>query len=583
MRWIMGGGIGLALAVGAACRRVDSGPPLPALKDYEDLPAAFAEELLKRREEVIAASYEPKALLDLARLYHANRFYSEAQACYQLGAANSANLNARDHYHLADLALNQGNLAKAQDELRIVLSREPDYVPARLALGEALFKSGQETAAAQEYEAVVAMDPDQLQAGLGLARIELRRGDEDAAVARLEDLMAAHPESTTGAGLLAPVLRRRGDSERAEALVALSQQKPEPAPEDPWLTELLSDMYDIRLLGLRAEDFFRMGQIAAAQSLLNRIEELDSTSPVPSLLRGQADALAHRDESAVAHFRMALEKGGDPETVCPSMTKSFLALDRVGEAAEFFAEYHARFPDSVPIAKAYAEVLVKQEDNETAREVLAKVLELEPYLRAENMDLAQILWTAGDRDGAAACLQRVAATYSDDIPSRALLGEYYLGKADPVAAIPPLKQAFELAEPKTAVSENLSILLAAAFVQAGAKQAAQSNMAEAAAYFEEAIQTSPASAEAYAGLANASVALQDFGRAAEALEHLATLQPKNPTILLSLGDVVLRDGDPEKARLYWQRALDLTAPGDANLRRALESRLRGNFGGEVSP
>lgn len=583
MRWIIGVGTSVVLVAGVACRRVEQGPQLPAPREHRNLPSSFATELQKRRKAVIASLDEPDTVRNLAQLYHANRLYAEAQACYELLARDPANLTVRDHYYLADLARNQGDLLRAQEELRAVVAKEPDYIPARLAHAEVLLKSGSEDSAAQEYAAILAIDPDQLQAGVGLARLELQRGDEDAAVARLNELMAAHPESTSGAALLAPVLQRRGEADRAEALVALSQQKPEPAPDDPWMAKLLSDQYDIQLLGLRAEDDFRAGQIDAAQSLLNRIEELDPASPVPPLLRGQAEALAHRDEAAVVQFQLALDKGGDPEKICPSVTQSLLALGKVSEAAAFLSDYYAKFPESTQIARAYAEVLVKQEDNPIARIVLEKVLEKEPYLRAENMNLAQILWTAGERDAAAICLQRVADAQRDNIPSRALLGEYYLGKADPISAIPPLEQAFKLAAPETPVRDSLTALLVAAYIQAGNKQAEQGNPTQAAVYFDQAAQASPDSAEAYAGLAKVGVLLEDFSKAADALEHLAALQPGNPTILLSLGDVVYRTGEPETARQHWRRALDLVAPGDTELRHALEARLRDESMGDSPP
>jgi tetratricopeptide (TPR) repeat protein len=579
--WILVCGVVLALLAGSACRRANSVSSLPASVEFPSLPRAFAATLQERRASVAASPGNSDAVRSLAHLYHANRLFAEAHACYDLVARGPSSLTARDHYYLADIAREQGDLPRAQQELRAVVAAEPRYLPARIALAEVLHKSGGADGAAEEFAAVLALVPDHLQAGLGLARIELQRGDEDAAVARLDDLMAAHPESTSGASMLAPILRRRGEVDRADALATLSQTRPEPPPDDPWMTDLFADQFDVRLLGLRAEDLFRTGQAEAAQQLLNRIEEFDPTSAVAPLLRGQAETLAHRDDAAVAQFRIALERGGDAERICPVLTRSLLALGRVNEAAAFLADYHARFPASMPIAKAYAEALVKRGDNPTARVVLEKVVEREPFLRTENMNLAQILWETGERDAAAKCLQRVASSQSDDVASRALLGEYFLGKGDPGSAFPPLEQAFKLTAPNTPVRNSLTVLLVAAFLGAGNESAARGEHREASDFFEKATKANPASAEAHVGLANVCVLMGQYVKAAEALARLATLQPGNPTILLSLGDVHSRNGEPDTARRHWQRALDLTAPGDVNLRKALQVRLSGESKGDL--
>jgi tetratricopeptide (TPR) repeat protein len=216
-----------------------------------NLPAQFDQVLQTARDKVRSHGNDPGEMRKLAHLYQANRLYPEARGCYQAIAVTPAGLTARDHYYLADIAQNENDLAGAQTELRAVLQTEPGYVPARLALAEALFKSGREEEAGKEYSAVLAIEAHHPQASLGLARIELQRGDEEAAVARLDELMAEHPEATSAAALFAQVLERRGEADRAIAMAQWSLQKPEPIPADPWMSELWVDLYDIQRLGLK--------------------------------------------------------------------------------------------------------------------------------------------------------------------------------------------------------------------------------------------------------------------------------------------------------------------------------------------
>jgi len=209
------------------------------------------------------------------------------------------------------------------------------------------------------------------------------------------------------------------------------------------------------------------------------------------------------------------------------------------------------------------------------------VLQKEPYLRGQNMSLAKILWTAGERDAAALCLQRVATVDATDVASRALLGEYYLGKSDPRSAIKPLEQAVVHAAAGTPARERLTAMLAAAYLQAGNAEAGQGHFAEAADYAEKSVRLVPADLNGYAGLANACVQLKQFRRAAEALEKMAALQPENPTIYLSWGDVLYQDGRTEEARGRWLRARQLVAVSDHELIAALDLRLSGRVTAET--
>jgi len=69
--------------------------------------------------------------------------------------------------------------------------------------------------------------------------------------------------------------------------------------------------------------------------------------------------------------------------------------------------------------------------------------------------------------------------------------------------------------------------------------------------------------------------MAEFGEAAAALRKLGALQPANPTVYLSLGDVLYQGGSKDEARLDWKRALALTAEANTALRDALLQRLNG--------
>jgi Flp pilus assembly protein TadD len=561
-----------AVAVLVAVRRSNA-PRLPPEAHYANLPAAFERALTSRREKVLDGDFNADDVSQLAHLYQANTLYDEASACYAINAKRGV-LSAKDHYYRATIAQNRGDLEGAEAELRAVTAMEPHYLAARLQLADILFKAGRPEDASKEYAAVLGLEANQPQAMFALARIDLMNGDDGAAVARLSTLMTSHPEMTSGAALLAQVFDRLGEDKRAKVMRQWSRQPPEPQPKDPWTDDLFADCYDIVRLGLKFEDYFSSGQVSLAVPLLSRIEELDPASPIPPLLRGWEFSRAHDDLDAVQEFQKALDKGGDPDKLCPYMAQSLIALGRPKDALKLLADYNGRKPDSIPILTAYADLSASLGDTANAKVLLTRLVEKQPYLKSANLNLARILWASGDRDGAAACLKRVAEVNAGDVASRALLGEYHLGKSDPAAAIAPLEEAVALEGPQGARRANLVGMLYTAYVRAGNNQIEAGRLQAALAEdFDKAIVLMPEGSAAYFGKALASARLKDFAKAAAALGKLSLLEPANPTVFLGLGDVQFLGGDKEGARASWTKALSLAGDRDDKLRADAELRL----------
>ena len=224
IQWTCACAAALVIAAGLILVRQSSRPRLPAPARYGSLPDAFHQALQRARARAESTGLEDDTRV-LARLYQANRLYPEARACYKVIAAGRGGLGARDHYYLADMAQQESDLDQACVELRAALRAEPAYVPARIELADALFKTGRADDAAKEYAAVLEIEADQPQAMFGLARVELQQANDDGAEARLEELVARHPESTSGEALLASILDRRGRNDEAAAMKARSSRQ----------------------------------------------------------------------------------------------------------------------------------------------------------------------------------------------------------------------------------------------------------------------------------------------------------------------------------------------------------------------
>jgi tetratricopeptide (TPR) repeat protein len=550
-------------------------PALPPLSHYPSLPEAFDRALERARSRALASGLAAEDVRELAHLYAANRLPAEARACYAQIASRPGALSARDHYCLAAMSADASDLDGAQAELRLALQSEPSYVPARLALAEALFKAGRGDEAAAQYETILSSDAQQPQAAFAMARIELQRGDDAKAVARLRALVARHPESSRAEALLAQVLDRQGDAGGAAAMGQLAKQMHEPVEPDPWMAFMLADCYDLQRLGIAFEEYRLSGQMGEALPLLGRLEELDPNGWMPAMLRGWSQKEAHHYPEAVEAYRAALARGGDPERICPLLVAALLLEGKKEEAAALLAEQHSKLPHSMPILLSYCEVAVRMGDDALARRLLTEVLQADPYLYMPNMSLVQILWSAGEHDAAAQCLERVARVFPADVDSRGLLAQYYMEKSDPWSASGPLEQALAVVPAQDPRRVKLTRMLDTAYLTAGGMEASRGEFRKAAGFADKSIQLVPGGIRGYALKANICRRTGDLKGAEEALTRMGALDPGEPSIQMSLGDVAYQAGDREGARAHWRKALDLAPAGAQQIRGALGLRLSG--------
>lgn len=554
----------------AGCRR-GSDLSLPALQNYSERSPQFNERL---RQLMKDDSPSAAQIRDIGRLYQANRLLDQAAECYKILAATPRELTAQDLYYFARLEADRSRVESSIESLKRVAGEAPEYLPAKILLAESLFKSGRSDEARGAYDEILKREPDHFQANLGLVRIDLQQAAEDRAIERLEKLIVSAPNSSSAAALLCQVLERKGQKERSAALRELSRRRPDPIPADPWLDRLYDYCFDAQLLSLRFESFVFAGQNEQALPLLKRVEALDDKSWVPVLVKGWMLAQSHRLPEAEAAFRTALGRGGDPEKIVPQLASALVAEGKTVEARRGLDEALSKAPNSVSLMSMSAQLAIKANDITSARTTLEKILSLEPYLPTQNFDLAHILWEAGDHDAAAACLLRVAKAFPNDTASRGWLGQYYMDKGDDQRAITVLETSLRISDlDKTTVSQLKSELVPALF-RSAQKAEASGNLSDAEKGYRKIESYDSSNVQARAALANILTALGRSDDAIVELKELSRLQPNNPTIPLSQGDILWQDGKPKEAVETWKAALRLLREGDAEIKNALEQRIR---------
>jgi tetratricopeptide (TPR) repeat protein len=158
-----------------------------------------------------------------------------------------------------------------------------------------------------------------------------------------------------------------------------------------------------------------------------------------------------------------------------------------------------------------------------------------------------------------------------------------LEKSDPWSAVGPLEQALAVVREGNPARERLTRMLDTAYLAAGSMEASRGHYPSAAKFADESIRLVPSGLRGYSLKANVCRRMKDFKGAEAALAKLSSLDPDEPSIQLSLGDVSYQAGDADAAREHWRRALQLAPAGAAELRGAVGLRLSGNIPADALP
>lgn len=296
----------------------------------------------------------------LLDLYHRP---DEASICYQ----RAHRLDPKSFkwlYYLGSLEAKHGKNTDAVGTLREALRLKPDYLPARLKLGESLFVAGELDESNETYSAIIKKWPEAAEAYYGLGRIAAARGDLTAARESFRKACDLFPPYGAAHYALAQVDRKLGKGEESDQQLNLHEKTRTLVPpfEDP-LRDALRDL-DM-----------------AAESHLERGVELEQ---------------AGRLEDAIAETQKALQL--DPKLVM-AHANLIILYGRVGNLEKAEEHYQAavrlnpkQFPDA---PYNYGMVLMKEGKLQEAEQAFRSALEINPSFADAHNNLGYLLERQG--------------------------------------------------------------------------------------------------------------------------------------------------------------------------------------------
>ncbi len=437
------GSLGVAtLALALAC--AESPRPVPAPAVLPALPTLVLDGMGEEARERLAAAHDEAvdrpnaadASGRLGMLLQAYRQYRSAERCYER-AHLLAPQELRWAYYLGTVRFLLGLDSEATGSLRAAVRLDQDYVPAQLALADALLASGAAGESEARYQRIADRQPDLALAHFGLGRVQSARGDPAAAIAHYRRACALSESFANAQYALALSYRDVGDTERFQAHLALHQKHlgTEPPLDDPLLAEVVA---------------------------------LGASESVRRLRLAIGHMGAGRDDEAVAGFERALE--ADP-TLVDARVHLVNLLGRRGEAdrgAEHYRAAVAIDPDRPDRHYNYGVLLRNVERPDEAVAAFERTVALDPTHAEARANLGLVRERQGRIDEAVAHYEAALTQDPSVRMVRLQLGWILLSRGRGREAAEQFRQMTRLEDAETA-----SYLFRAAMAYGRAGQASE--------------------------------------------------------------------------------------------------------------
>jgi tetratricopeptide (TPR) repeat protein len=391
-----------------------------------------------------------------------------------------------------------GDTAKAEAELRKAVEASPRYYRAHVMLGRRLLAAGKYARAKDHLRRALTLKPREPEAYLILAQLHLEQRQPDEAVKVVEELATVLPGEASGYRALGLILADRGDKVRAQKLL---ERAAEWDPADVEVAVALARLYELA------------GRSSDAEESLVRALKHHPDDRTALLSAGRIALKLGFAARARTYFDRLLELTDDPELTV-KVAFAFLAMRETSAAAEVLDTARRGGRSTEPRISYYAGLVHERRRNyAAAAAAYAEVPESSALFNEVRTRLAGCLSKAGQHARALALYEIAVA-----------------GKADDVA---------------------LRVQYARALERSGAKE-------RAVAVLKEALARTP-SAELYEALAST---LYRGGRGADGLTLLreaVSRQPRDESLLYTLGVAYEQQGDSEKALAQMRAVLALDA------------------------
>jgi cellulose synthase operon protein C len=445
---------------------------------------------------------------------------------------------------LAAIALKRGSPGGAIDYLKPLADKAPQDIATLSELGNAYMADRKPELALAQFQAAAALSPDNPQVKTRLAVSELDAGQGTQGLALLENVYGSESGAQVAGPVLAMTELRAGHLDKAAEIAGALVAKDASSP-----------VYQTLLGLVRFAQHDYKGAETAFRTVVTNYPDL---APATKNLAQVYIATGHRDEAKAAYDALAARRPNDPAPLLALADLSMASKDWKG-AQDYINRARSAAPNDPQPSIKLIDLYLQEKDYQDAKSVASGLLGPFPsdvgVLNAE----AQVQLATGDTAGAAATYRRAVEAAPKSTVLRNRYVAVLLAAKDFSTAQDVLTKAL-VTDPNNVEIKAELIRLAA---QIGGIDAGIAKAHEFAAQDPK----NPAYDIVSAGLYEAAGRIPD----AIALLENSGSQPKPETVMLSLAQLYLRAGEPEKAETLLKGRLDKN-PTDLAARLALANQ-----------
>ncbi|MDQ8197316.1 tetratricopeptide repeat protein [Pelagicoccus enzymogenes] len=246
-----------------------------------------------------------EGLAELSRLYHANGYTREAWQCYATLVLAEPN-EATWHYHFGRILAGYGQLEEATPLFQKTIDLAPDYIPARIRLGDTLLKQNKFEAADSVYSETLSKDPENAYALVGLARVAIAKEDYSLARTHLEKAVQK-TNFQIGADLLGDVYKKLNLPNLENRVLQQMEWGSYADIPDPWSLSLMDDCYDAYQVSIAGGWVAHQGDVIKGLRYIRKAVDLEPDNPTLQYQIGGIYLSLDDIDKAEPHFRRCVE------------------------------------------------------------------------------------------------------------------------------------------------------------------------------------------------------------------------------------------------------------------------------------
>lgn len=480
----------------------------------------FAELLDKLKPEGKEATLDASILV--ARGYAEIGLKRPEDAQHSFAQAEQVAPNAVEPL-LADarLAVARADLAGAQAKIDKALAAQPKSVEALLAKAQLLRLKNDATGALSVLDELITDQPSVVQAHLDRASLEMTLGKIDAAKADIAMVLKATPGSIQALYLTAVLEAQARNYKGADAdLERISA----------YLGRIQRAYY------LQAIVKEQLGQFEQAEEAARKYIGHSPNDLAAYKVLARIQLARQRPEQVIQTLAKVEESGKADAEAYDLLGRAYAATGRGAEAVTAFQKAETMAPNDIGVQTRLASARMGIGDVDTAMGDLEHTLELAPKIPAVGEALFYAALGTGDPNKAADALAKIKAAQGDTVIVENLEGMFKLSQIDFDGA----KASFSDLVKKYPDFVPGKINLARVDFVLGDRPAAEELL-------KDVLAKSPASQPALSMLVGSYLETSRPTDAVATIERAHQAEPNQTHVTVMLGELYIRNGDPQKA------------------------------------